>query len=197
MIFLLYTAQCVLCSVRCPYNFYDPVSDTIRRRGGYSGIFREEGVAVDTGAHFRGNHGSRVWKSQKCDKMYFPHTRTSWDKYMFIVIPKLKFQDRSELFGCAGKYTEQSTHCALGHLHWSSSWQWQLCIAVCRLFRTLLLTELADLAHFLQNVSFKNLTKPQNLFGVIFSPKTARKVDPKCFQNILSWLQSVGFYRRI
>ena len=145
---------------------------------------------------------SRVWKSQKCDKMYFPHTRTSWDKYMFIVIPKLKFQDRSELFGCAGKYTEQSTHCALGHLHWSSSWQWQLCIAVCRLFRTLLLTELADLAHFLQNVSFKNLTKLQNLFGVIFSSKTARKIDPKCFQNILSWLQSVGFdsvifYRRI
>ena len=38
--------------------FYDPVYDTIRRRGGYRGIFREEGV--DTGAYFRGNHGSRV-----------------------------------------------------------------------------------------------------------------------------------------
>ena len=58
--YTLYTAQCVLCSVQCPCIFYDPVSDTIRRRGGYSGIFREEGVAVDTGAHFRGNHGSRV-----------------------------------------------------------------------------------------------------------------------------------------
>ena len=107
------TAQCVLCKVRRRCIFYNAVSDTIRRRGGYSGIFWEEGVAVDTGAHFRGNHGSRVWKSQKCDKMYFPHTRTSWDKYMFIVIPKLKFQDRSELFGCAENYTEQSRHCAL------------------------------------------------------------------------------------
>ena len=36
---------------RCPCIFYDPVSDTIRRRGGYRGIFRDEGV--DTGAHFR------------------------------------------------------------------------------------------------------------------------------------------------
>ena len=70
------TAQCVLCSVRCPCIFYDPVSDTIRRRGGYRGIFKEEGV--DTGAYFRGNHGSRVWKSQKCEKVYIPHTRTSW-----------------------------------------------------------------------------------------------------------------------
>ena len=51
-------AQCVLCSVRCPCIFYDPVYDTIRRRGGYRGIFREEGV--DTGAYFRGNHGYRV-----------------------------------------------------------------------------------------------------------------------------------------
>ena len=37
--------------------FYDPVSDTIIRRGGYRGIFREEGV--DTGIYFR-NHRSRV-----------------------------------------------------------------------------------------------------------------------------------------
>ena len=27
--------------------FYDPVYDTIRRRGGYRGIFREEGVNLD------------------------------------------------------------------------------------------------------------------------------------------------------
>ena len=47
--------------------FYDPVYDTIRRRGGYRGIFREEGV--DTGPYFRANHGSRVWKAQKCEKM--------------------------------------------------------------------------------------------------------------------------------
>ena len=38
-----------------------PVSDTIRIRGGYRGIFMEEGV--DTGPYFRGNHGSRVWNS--------------------------------------------------------------------------------------------------------------------------------------
>ena len=34
------SAQCVFCSVRCPCIFYDPVSDTIRRRGGYRGISR-------------------------------------------------------------------------------------------------------------------------------------------------------------
>ena len=33
------SAQCVLWSVRCPFIFYDTVSDTIRRRGGYRGIF--------------------------------------------------------------------------------------------------------------------------------------------------------------
>ena len=39
-----YSAQCVLCSA-C--MFYGPVVTTIRRRGGYRGIFGEEGV--DTG----------------------------------------------------------------------------------------------------------------------------------------------------
>ena len=62
-------------------SFYDAVSDTIRRRGGNRGIFTEEGV--DTVAYFGGNHGSRVCKSLKLKKVYFPHTRTSWDKYMF------------------------------------------------------------------------------------------------------------------
>ena len=57
------SAQCVLWSARCPFIFYDPVFDTIRRRGGYRGMFREEGE--DTGAYLRGNHGSRVWKVQK------------------------------------------------------------------------------------------------------------------------------------
>ena len=36
----------------------------------------------------------------------------------------------------------------LGPLHWSSSWQWQPCIAGCRFFQTLLWTELADFAQF-------------------------------------------------
>ena len=35
----IYNAQCVLSSLRCPCIFYDPVSDTIRWRGGHRGIF--------------------------------------------------------------------------------------------------------------------------------------------------------------
>ena len=42
---------------------------------------------VDTGAGFRGNQGPGVWKWQKCEKMYFPHTLISWDKYTFSGIP--------------------------------------------------------------------------------------------------------------
>ena len=45
----------------------------IQSEGGYRGIFREEGE--DTGIYFRGNHESRVSKSRKCEKMYFPHTQ--------------------------------------------------------------------------------------------------------------------------
>ena len=37
------SAQCV----GCPCIFYDPVSDTIIRRGGYRGIFRKEGVDIE------------------------------------------------------------------------------------------------------------------------------------------------------
>ena len=36
----------------------------------------------------------------------------------------------------------------LGPLHWSSSWQWQPSMAGCRLFQTLLWTQLADFAQF-------------------------------------------------
>ena len=36
----------------------------------------------------------------------------------------------------------------LGPLNWSSSWQWQPSIAGCRLFQTLLWTQLADFAQF-------------------------------------------------
>ena len=82
-------AQCVLCKVRWHCIFYDAVSDTIRRRGGYRGIITEEGV--DTVTYFGGNHGSRVWKSLKLKKVYFPRTRTSWDKYMFNRIVFFKF----------------------------------------------------------------------------------------------------------
>ena len=69
-------AQYVLCSVRCPCILYDPVSNTIRRMGGYRGIITEEGV--DTVTYFLGNHRSRVWKSLKLKKVFFLRTRTSW-----------------------------------------------------------------------------------------------------------------------
>ena len=81
------TAQCAFCKVRCHCIFYGP---GIRYSGifcvpcissGYSDIFWHISV-VDTVAYFGGNHGSRVWKSLKLKKVYFPRTRTSWDKYM-------------------------------------------------------------------------------------------------------------------
>ena len=50
--------MCVYCKVRCRCIFYDAVSDTIRRRGGYRAIITEDGV--DTMTYFGGNHGSRV-----------------------------------------------------------------------------------------------------------------------------------------
>ena len=75
----------------------------IQSEGGYRGIFREEGE--DTGTYFRGNHESRVSKSRKCEKMYFPHTQTSWEKYMFKGMPNTNFKIGLSLSGCAEKYT--------------------------------------------------------------------------------------------
>ena len=74
------SAQCAFWVVRWPCSQNGPVSDTIRRRGGYRGIFREEGV--DTGAYFKGNHGFRVWNSRFPHESCFPSNRTSRDKYM-------------------------------------------------------------------------------------------------------------------
>jgi len=45
-------------------------------------------------------------------------------------------------------WTRWSFSFILGPLHWSFSWQWQPCIAVCGLVMTLLWTELADFAQF-------------------------------------------------
>ena len=42
--------------------------------------------------------------------MYFLHTRTSWDKFMFNGMPNSNFKIGLSLFGFAEKYTEQSTH---------------------------------------------------------------------------------------
>ena len=72
----------------------------IQSEGGYRGIFREEGE--DTGTYFRGNHESRV---SKCEKMYFLHTQTSWEKYMFKGMPNTNFKIGLSLSGCAEKYT--------------------------------------------------------------------------------------------
>ena len=89
-------AQCVLCKVRCHCIFSGPgirYSDIFCVpciSSGYSDIFWHISV-VDTVAYFGGNHGSRVWKSLKLKKVYFPRTRTSWDKYMFNRIVFFKF----------------------------------------------------------------------------------------------------------
>ena len=84
-----YSAQCVLCSVRCPCIFYGPLVTTIRRRGGYRGIFGEEGV--DTGVYFGGNHRFRVWNSGFPHESCFPSNRTSRDKYMLNNLSRRNF----------------------------------------------------------------------------------------------------------
>ena len=81
--------QCVLCSVRCPCIIYGPLVTTIWRRAGCRGIFGEAGM--DTGAYLGGNHGFRVWKSQKCEKMHSAHSSklgqiyTLWDTKTHIL----------------------------------------------------------------------------------------------------------------
>ena len=87
----------------CTAKFFHPVRYN-QKKGGYRGIFRED--AEDTGTYFRGNHGSKVSKSQKCEKkMYFPHTQTSWEKYMFKGMPNTNFKIGLSLSGCAEIYT--------------------------------------------------------------------------------------------
>ena len=78
-----------------------------RGSGGYRGIITEEGM--DTVTYFGGNQRSRVWKLKK---VYLPHTRTSWDKFMFNRIVFFKFWDRSELVRLRGKiYCTKYTMC--------------------------------------------------------------------------------------
>ena len=61
-----------------------PVADTVA-------YFADlDAPVVDTVTYFGGNHRSRVWKSLKLKKVFFPRTRTSWDKYMFNRIVFLK-----------------------------------------------------------------------------------------------------------
>ena len=97
----LYIAQ-VLCAVRCHCIFSGPgirYSDIFCVPGissGYSDIFWHI-LVLDTVTYFGGNHRSRVWKSLKLEKVYFLHTRTSWDNYIFNRIVFFKFLDWSEL----------------------------------------------------------------------------------------------------
>ena len=49
-----------------------------------------DALVVDRVTYFVGNHSSRVWKSLKLKKVFFPPTRTSWEKYMFNRIVFLK-----------------------------------------------------------------------------------------------------------
>ena len=77
---LPHCTMCTLCSTMSLYLlwrciWYNKKKGWIQghkygRRGGYSDIFW-------------GNHRSRVWKSLKLKKVFFPRTQTSWDKYMF------------------------------------------------------------------------------------------------------------------
>ena len=82
-------AQCALWVVRWPCSQNGPISDTMRRRGGYRGIFREEGV--DTKAYFKENRGFRVWNSQFPHESCFLSNRTSIDKYMLNNLSRRNF----------------------------------------------------------------------------------------------------------
>ena len=82
-----------------------------QKKGGYRGIFREAGE--DTGTYFREITDLEFQNHKNVKKMYFPHTRTSWDKFMFNGMPNSNFKIGLSLFGCAEKYTEQSTHYAV------------------------------------------------------------------------------------
>ena len=92
-------------------NIYPIYIQYNQKKGGYRGIFREAGE--DTGTYFREITDLEFQNHKNVKKMYFPHTRTSWDKFMFNGMPNSNFKIGLSLFGCAEKYTEQSTHYAV------------------------------------------------------------------------------------
>ena len=67
----------------------------------------------------------------------------------------------------------------LGPLHWSSSWQWQPCIAGCRFFQTLLWTELADFAQFFCKMCLLYMWRSRKIclvwFGSVLPPQNSRE----------------------
>ena len=98
-----------------------PVADTVAY---FAGL---DAPVVDTVTYFGGNHGSRVCKSLKLKKVFFPRTRTSWDKFMFERIVFLKIEDKFKVVRLRGKiYFTNYTLCtgtlifAIIFLHWLS-----------------------------------------------------------------------------
>ena len=65
------------------------------------------------GLYFRGNHGSRVWKTQNVNKCIFRTLKQSGTNICSMGCQNSNFKIGLNFFGCSGKYTEQSTHCAL------------------------------------------------------------------------------------
>ena len=111
--------HCHFCSRRKAAKFFHPVRYN-QKKGGYRGIFREAGE--DTGTYFREITDLEFQNHKNVKKMYFPHTRTSWDKFMFNGMPNSNFKIGLSLFGCAEKYTEQSTHYAVWMRRWVFKW---------------------------------------------------------------------------
>ena len=77
--------------------FYDPVYDTIRRRGGYRGIFREEGVNLDL--EFE-NH-------KNVKKCIFCTLEQAWRNICAMGYQNKNFKIGLSLFVRAEKYTEK------------------------------------------------------------------------------------------
>ena len=76
---------CALLQIGHLETVHAPVADTVA-------YFADlDAPVVDTVTYFGGNHRSRVWRSLKLKKVFFPRTRTSWDKYMFNRIVFFKF----------------------------------------------------------------------------------------------------------
>ena len=67
-------------------NIYPIYIQYNQKKGGYRGIFREAGE--DTGTYFREIMDLEFQNHKNVrKKMYFLHTQTSWDKFMFNEMP--------------------------------------------------------------------------------------------------------------
>ena len=96
-------------------NIYPIYIQYNQKKGGYRGIFREAGE--DTGTYFREITDLEFQNHKIVKKMYFPHTQTSWDKFMFNGMPNSNFKIGLSLFGCV-----QSTQYAVWMRRWVFKW---------------------------------------------------------------------------